>query len=212
MIKVVKGTRLKLGASNIAKKLYRVIPFTIFIFFILLSMGASGKKECADIRNYYLSVSLSKEHLAEVKKAIKHVESKVKCVCFREVELADVDRVNALMIFRMDREGHDKDQANKILGYFNRDKNIIVLSDTSMVGLPHPLTKETLFKVSVHELAHWLGMPAGHAFAEELSGKSLLTPVISKESKPLLYKRDVDYLNHVVCVESQVIFNIPSHR
>lgn len=61
--------------------------------------------------------------------------------------------------------------------------------------------KDRIVKITLHELAHAFGMSAQHAFPKEWAYQSNLSPIISYESFPILYTKDKEYLNKLICEE-----------
>lgn len=132
--------------------------------------------------------------------AAEHMNAQLACV-FLERTHAYVPRI-MLLIEKMPRPVLNKKTGGYIIGYFKTRGYKVQLS-TLRKGTKKssgfiPIEDDYFFKLAVHEFAHALGM-RGHAFSIESKNTSQLSPHIGEKSKPELYPKDIEFLNHLLC-------------
>lgn len=180
-----------------------VLCFTVAAFFFVSSCATHATlQESKDTKRYYISESFDSEKQFLIRAAALHISTNIDCVNLeRTSKLTD----GVVHFMPMAKPAPDEKGKLRLVGLFNKGANTIRIA-VNRFGNEDELTPTSnmfFLKVAIHEFAHFLGMQGSHAFSKELSKESQLTPNISDDSEPKLYKKDIEYLEKVVCGEEQ---------
>lgn len=156
------------------------------------------------ITQYYsLDPTFTLKEATVVENAIKHFEKSIRCVSLINAEgLPKHKKTNNLMILDI----HPVDTIDEsTVGLYKPDLHSILISRNSidvdkktLERTVRPLSDDFRFKVTLHEIAHALGM-GGHPHPMKNSRTSHLAANISRKSFKYLYKNDVIFLRRLIC-------------
>jgi len=180
--------------------LYKQVGKLIFLaFFISYFISCSNTKihlveESVEIKRweiYTIDNSFSNREKELIQMAVNNFEKEIECIAIAEVmNLVDLEFKSPVFKTLHIRKMEKKD-GDKIGLYYHNTHSIYLWTND---------TREMFYKCILHELAHAFGME-GHAFKKEFSDNTQLSPIISRESFPMLYDIDIKYLQKIICGE-----------
>lgn len=150
---------------------------------------------CQETVYYVDKNSFSEHQITLINRAVETFNEEFSCSCFRKVDYYKFKKV--LLFINLFGSEKTSDGFPTIGKYVDED-NVVYLKSRRKNG--RYIENTLFFKTVLHELAHVLGM-RGHAFPVEENHSSQLTPVISKDSFPILYDRDASYIENNICRE-----------
>ena len=174
----------------------RVMCILAIAIFTLPSHAQKFSVRQGICKTYTISESFTEVEKEIIKAAADHINSNVDCTCLKYTE-TDTD---ALAFVLMDRPEEDEDKGKRYIGFYEAKLNRIRITNKLKRKDEYvPMAHSMFFKLVLHEIAHWLGMPGSHAFTEKYMRQSHLTPIIAHESAPKLYRKDIEYLEGMLC-------------
>lgn len=136
---------------------------------------------------YYYQIELNANPVIE--QAILEMDRNIDCLVFKKAttmrQSAERSTLYIAVVPRL---------SGQTVGQYLEEPNTILLATNYFDNTP--IEDMMLYKITLHELAHWLGMPA-HPTKDNRT--SLLGPQMIQSSENKLYYLDRQYLNRMVC-------------
>jgi len=180
-------------------KLLIIFNVTAFLFFCLAPVHLYFSPQ--KVHYYALSEDFTEQEMQIVESAIAHFEESVPCIDFVNIS-EQTENINELIIldiypalsFNGNVIGLYRETSHSI--YIARFSNINDENPNNTISIP--MDEDYTFKITIHELAHALGMSGyPHPMADNTG--SHLSATIDPNSSKFLCRKDIMYLRKTIC-------------